>query len=279
MISNCSVIKIQARFIYIYHITIDMDAVLVVIFVVAFLYEIIDSSIGQGYGTLGTPTFILIGLDAFYIIPCILLSQAIGGFIGGLTHHNYGNLDLKNNLMDITNTKILILVGVIGVVFGVFIMSRVPSLILDTYIGIIVVIIGVLLITGIKFVYTKKKMLLLSIFASFNKGFSGGGYGGLATGGQIVIGNSVNHSVGVTTIAEAPICLTGFIIWCLLYRGLPPLWMLIPMCLGAGLAPLIGAKITAFGEEKVGRKFTISIAIVIIILGASTLWKVASKFI
>ncbi len=254
-----------------------MEVMLVSIFTIALLYEMIDSSIGQGYGTLGTPTFILLGLDAYYVIPCILLSQAIGGFVGGIIHHRIGNYNLKTNHIDRTNATMLISFGVIGVIVGVFILSKTPSIYLNTYIGVLVIIIGILMVAGFKFVYSKKKMLIITLCASFNKGFSGGGYGGIATGGQVVTGSNTKNSVGVTTIAEVPICFTGFIIWCLMFNNIPPLWMLIPMCIGSSIAPFLGARITAFGEEKGGRKFVIFIGLVIIIFGISTLWKVFIK--
>jgi len=254
-----------------------MDALLVAVFLCAFIYEIIDSSIGQGYGTLGTPTYILIGLNAYYIIPCVLLSQAVGGIIGGIAHHQIGNYDLRHNHIDRANTALLVIIGVVGVFIGVYGLSRIPSLYLNTYIGILVIAVGTLIVLGIHWKYSKLKMFVVSLFASFNKGFSGGGYGPVATGGQIAIGSNTKNAIGVTTIAEAPICITGFIVWCLLNHGLPQLDILLAMCFGAGLAPLVGAKLTALGEQKAGRKMQILVGIVIVILGISTLWKVFGK--
>jgi len=256
-----------------------LDALLVAVFMCAFVYEVIDSSIGQGYGTIGTPTYILMGLDAYYIVPCILLSQAIGGIIGGIVHHRIGNYDIRNNHIDRMNTTLLVLIGVVGVFIGVYVLSRIPSIYMNIYIGIIVIVVGMIIVLGIRWKYTRMKMFIISLFASFNKGFSGGGYGGVATGGQIAIGSNTRNAVAVTTIAEAPICLTGFLLWCLINHMVPHVDILLAMCMGAGLAPLIGARLTALGEEKAGRKMQILVGCVIIILGVSTLWKTILKFV
>lgn len=58
-----------------------MHAVLTLLLValLAFLFELWDSRLEQGYGTLGIPTLILLGFDPKVVVPTILLSQAIEG--------------------------------------------------------------------------------------------------------------------------------------------------------------------------------------------------------
>lgn len=244
---------------------------MILLFFIAFVYEIIDSSIGQGYGTLGTPTLLALSLPAAFIVPTILLSQAVGGFIGGWQHIKYGNMDIKAE-RDSFSSKTLIVLGIVGVCLGVTILSILPTIYMKAYVAIICLAIGIMVTLGIRFTYTKRRMVLVSVLASVNKGFSGGGYGPLATGGQISLGNGSRNAVGVTTIAEAPICLTGFILWCLIAKTIPPWTMLVPMCIGAALAPLIGARITFVAGQK-ERKFRIFIGIVLLILGLYTTYK------
>ena len=54
------------------------DALL--IFALCFVCELIDSGIGMGYGTILTPTLLLLGYDAQDIVPTILLSELLSGF-------------------------------------------------------------------------------------------------------------------------------------------------------------------------------------------------------
>ena len=76
--------------------------------------------------------------------------------------------------------------------------------------------------------------------SAFNKALSGGGYGPLVAGGQMAIGIKSKNAVGITDLAEAPICLSGFLVWCWL-QGFPPLDLAFAMCIGAGLAPAFRA--------------------------------------
>lgn len=48
-------------------------------------------------------------------------------------------------------------------------------------------------------------------------------------------------AIGSTDFAEAPICLVSFILW-LFLKGLPDLWLTIPLCLGAGVGGVFGAR-------------------------------------
>jgi len=246
----------------------------IIVVALAFIYEIIDSATGQGYGTLSTPTLLLIGFNVVYIVPCILISQAIGGFIGGIAHHRIGNYDLRNNHIDRTNIIMLVMIGIIGIFVGIYALSKLPSIIINAYIGILIIIIGIIIVIGIKFTYSKIKMFIVSILACFNKGLTGGGYGPLATGGQVVTGCGIRNAVGITTIAEAPICVTGFTIWCILNHQIPPIDLLIATCTGAALSPVLGAKLTKSASEILGNKFTKIVGVIILILGVFTIYKI-----
>jgi len=54
-------------------------------------------------------------------------------------------------------------------------------------------------------------MIGIGILSAFNKGLSGGGFGPVVTAGQIMAGQDYKGAIGVTTFAEAPICIVGFL--------------------------------------------------------------------
>ena len=51
----------------------------------------------------------------------------------------------------------------------------------------------------------------VGIVSAFNKGLTGGGFGPVVTSGQIISGQNNKGAVGVTTLAEVPICAVGFL--------------------------------------------------------------------
>ena len=47
---------------------------------VAFACELIDSGLGMGYGTILTPTLLLMGFAPEIVVPAILFSELLSGF-------------------------------------------------------------------------------------------------------------------------------------------------------------------------------------------------------
>lgn len=241
------------------------------IFVFAFVYELLDSSLGQGYGTLGTPTFILIGLDPKAIVPAILLSQAVGGMVGAACHHRWRNADFSGfRNSDSRKVMFIVACGIVGVIVASAVGIGISKSLMSMYIGVMVLVIGVLLVSGATLRFTWKKLGVIGLISAFNKGLSGGGYGPLVTGGQAVIGVKAKSAVAVTDFAEAPICIVGFLVWKFI-GGTPDMYITSPMCVGAALAPLVGAYITYRIPME---KFKYVLGIILLALGTLCLLRV-----
>ncbi len=110
-----------------------------VVAVVAFLYEIVNTSLGQGYGTLGSPTFLLLGFSPKMVVPSILLSQAVGAFVSVFFHNKWRNADFSNHQTgDMKKVYTIVGTGVIGVVAASILGFKLPSEIISLYIGLMV---------------------------------------------------------------------------------------------------------------------------------------------
>jgi uncharacterized membrane protein YfcA len=83
-------------------------------------------------------------------------------------------------------------------------------------------------------------------------GNSGGGFGPIVTGGQIIAGNENKSSIGCTTFAEAPICIASFLTY-LIIRGIEGWDMVLFMCVGAVIGAPIGAMLTSKMNSKLLR--------------------------
>jgi len=246
---------------------------LLLVFIFALVYEIIDSSLGQGYGTLGSPTFFLLGFSPKTVVPSILISQAIGGLASAFFHNRRRNADFSNHKTnDMKKVYAIVGFGIVGVALASFVGFKLPRGMMSTYIGIMVLIIGILILSGIRFKFTWERLSVIGAVSAFNKGLSGGGYGPLVTGGQAIIGVGGKASVAVTDFAEAPICITGFLTWFAL-QGLPEWDLMLAMILGAGIAPAIGAWVA---YKMPARDLKLVMGAVIVALGILSLLKVLS---
>jgi hypothetical protein len=178
--------------------------------VMAFVCEFIDASIGMGYGTILTPILLIMGFNPILAVPAVLISQAFGGLLASLFHHQLENVSFKPKSKDLKLVMIISGFGIIATIFAASIAVGIPKDALKTYIGILCLFMGFLILRNRPFTFSWKKMIGLGILSAFNKGFSGGGFGPVVTGGQIVSGQDHKAAVGVTTLAEAPICICGF---------------------------------------------------------------------
>lgn len=269
---------------------------IVVIPVLAFVCEYMDSTLGMGYGTTLTPVFMLLGFSPMQIVPVILLSELISGISAAFFHHREGNVNFKPRTTNMPviirklsslgyiesfkrgiplHLKVAILLAicsVVGTVAAVVVAVNIPKFWLKLYIGCIVLSMGLVILFCInkQFRFSWRKISLLGVVASFNKGMSGGGYGPIVTGGQILSGVESKSAVGITSLAEALTCLVGVISYILISKD-PLEWKLAPWVIfGAVLSVPLSAKSV---KLLTPRKLKLAVAVLTIILGSFTIIK------
>jgi uncharacterized membrane protein YfcA len=255
-----------------------------------------DSTLGMGYGTTLTPVFLLMGFSPMQIVPAILLSELVSGLLAGFFHHREGNVDLKPKSADIFKiTKMLSPLGyvetfrktvplhlkvalllaacsIVGTIAAVFVAVNIPKFWLKLYIGCLVLSMGIVILICFNrdFKFSWKRISFLGLIASFNKGMSGGGYGPVVTGGQILSGVEGKSAVGITSLAEGLTCLVGVIAYVLISKN-PVDWKLAPYIVaGAVLSVPFSAKSVKLISTK---KLKLAIALLTIALGLLTILK------
>jgi len=261
----------------------------------AFVAEYFDSTLGMGYGTSLTPILLLLGYQPMQIVPCILLSELFTGISAGLIHNKMGNVNLlpqrklnvKNSQVNFISNiksylpkhlKISLLIAacsIIGTVGAVLIAVSLPKFYVKLYIGLLILIMGILILVTNKKVYkfSWKKIVGLSVVASFNKGMSGGGYGPVVTSGQLLSGINGKNAIGITSFAEGLTCLVGLIMYLSLNKAID--WTLAPFLVVGGMlsVPLAGITVKKMNTDKL----RLIIGIVTIGLGLLTLGKLFIK--
>lgn len=235
----------------------------IIIIILAVICEMIDSGLGMGYGTILSPLLIALGFEPLIVVPSILISQAIGGLVGAIGHHRSNNANFSLRSEDTKTVLTITSLGMLAIIIGSLIAINISKAALNTYIGIMATIIGITILTGIQFKYSIKKMVGLGAISAFNKGLSGGGYGPIVTGGQVVLGKEHKSSIGCTTAAEVPICLTGFAIY-LLTKNIASYGLPVSLVIGAFIGGILGPVIT----KKISKKLLkLIVGILITFLG------------
>ncbi|MFH1045363.1 MAG: sulfite exporter TauE/SafE family protein [Candidatus Omnitrophota bacterium] len=241
--------------------------------VLTFISEYLDSGLGMGYGTVLAPLLIMLGYNPLKVVPAILISQLFTDIAACVCHHNSRNVNLKFNSKDFKMAMIIGLISCVGVIISVIVAVSIPKWLVTFYIGLLVSAMGILiLITHKKPIpFSWPKLYVVSLVASFNKGISGGGYGPLVMGGQLVTSVNAKSAVGITAFAEAITCLVGFIIYLLSgkYIDWKLIWILLIFAIPA--VPLATYTVKHVFPDRL----KIYVAVFIIILGLVTILKVA----
>lgn len=265
----------------------------IIILFVALFCEWIDSALGMGYGTILSPLLIFLGFPTLLVVPSILITQAFGGLTAAIFHHKHGNADFsiksknpkyitgkikeyglikafkKGFSEDLKTVAILTSFGIAATIIATFVAVNISKTALNTYIGILVTIMGLFILTGFTFVYSTGKMFVVGAVSAFNKGMSGGGFGPVVTGGQIVLGQDHKKAIGCTTAAEPLICITGFIAYMFL-KGISDWSLIVSLGLGAIIAGTIGPLTT----KKINKKtLKLTVGLLMLVLGILTLLK------
>jgi uncharacterized membrane protein YfcA len=200
--------------------------------------EYIDSTLGMGYGTTLTPILLLLGYEPAQIVPSVLLSEFLTGVLAGLLHQELGNVSFKRGSRPFKVTMVLAACSVVGTVAAVFIAVNIPTWVLKTYIGLLVLAMGVTILLTIHktFAFSWTKVTVLGLIAALNKGLSGGGYGPVICGGQVLTGVGEKEAISITSLAEGLVCIVGVVAYILTGKGAVD-WGLAPsLVLGAVLS-------------------------------------------
>lgn len=239
-----------------------------------FVCEFIDASMGMMFGTILSPVLIIAGFEPVLVVPSILLSQALGGFTASIFHHRLRNVNLalktinpkiiakklselgyiesfkRGTTKDLKVSFCIVSLGIVATIIAALTAISIPKAVLKTYIGILVLVMGIILLLCPVFKFSWKKMIVVGILSAFNKGISGGGFGPVVTSGQVLAGRDGKSSIGTTTFVEAPICIAGFLTF-LITKGISDWNLVILLSMGALLGAPLGALLTSkFKSEK-----------------------------
>jgi hypothetical protein len=161
--------------------------------------------------------------------------------------------------------------GVIGSLVAVFFAMSISEVALRIYIGLMVLSIGVVILLkrNSEGEVSWLRLIIVAIVSAFNKGASGGGYGPLVTGGQLISGRKTSNSVGSTTIAETIVCIIAFLSY--IYTSQSIFWKL---AFATSVGSILASPLAALTVKKVNDKnLKTVIGIITSFLGVLTLTK------
>jgi len=259
----------------------------------AFIIELVNASLGMGWGTIFTPVLILLGFPAIIAVPAVLLSQGLGSIAASIFHSKFENASFVPGSIELKTAAIIASFGVIASLLAALLAVNINKVVLNTYIGALVLVMGLVILINRQFRFSWKKIIGVGLLSAFNKGISGGGFGPIVTGGQVMAGQEQKKAIAITLFSEVPICLVGFFTYlvALAAKEVPgsvfdepaggflasmfsnkifPWELSLALVVGAFLAAPFGALVTKVFRTDLVRK---GIGVLIVVLGGWMLIK------
>lgn len=235
----------------------------------AFFCELIDSSLGMGYGTTLVPILLLLGYEPLQVVPAVLLSEFATGVAAGVFHHEFGNVNFRPGTRDFKVMLLMTGLSIVGVLAAVVVAVNIPTWVLKVYVGVLVLGIGIVILwyRDREIEFSWQRVGTMGLIAAFNKGMSGGGYGPVVTGGQVLSGVGSRNAIGIASLAEGITSAVGFMAY--MASGAPFPFALAPSLL---LGALISTPVAAYVVSRCKmRRLTTMVGGSATLLGAYTL--------
>jgi hypothetical protein len=164
-----------------------------------FIAQLIDGALGMAYGVSSNAFFLSLGVPPAIASACIHTSEMVTTGVSGISHFQFGNVDKKIFLR-------LLIPGVIGGVFGAYILTEIPGGKIKPFVSLYLLVMGLwILIKVVKKTHplkTKSRLIPLGLVGGFFDATGGGGWGPIVTTTLVANGNHPRYAVGSVNSAE-----------------------------------------------------------------------------
>ena len=245
-----------------------LDRTFYLMLITGFAAQMVDGSLGMGYGTISTTFLLAIGVNPAIVSSRVHSARVFSSGISGYTHHRFKNINKKL-------FRTLVVPGVIGALIGASLAFlgqnyisyvRIPLSIYTLYLGYFIV----------RKAYKKKNRQdkvkragWLATTGGFLDAFAGGGWGTLVTSTLIAKRRTPRYVIGSVCLAEFFVVLASSITFFILLKNIPLLDIA-----GLIIGGLIAAPIAARLVGKLPLKKTyVAVGLLVILTSISTLYK------
>ena len=233
-----------------------------------FLAQMVDGSMGLGYGTISTTFLLANGVSPAIVSSRVHSARVFSSGVSGYSHHRFGNINRKL-------FRALVIPGCIGAILGAALAFygqqyatyvKVPLSIYTVYLGYYI----------LRKAFAKRDPKArvkgagwLASAGGFMDAFAGGGWGTLVTSTLIAKRKNPRYVIGSVCLAEFFVVLASSITFFILLRSIP-LLDVAGMILGGVIAAPIAARLV--GKLPIKAMF-IAVGALVILTSCNTLWK------
>ncbi len=242
-----------------------MDS-LVAFFVVGFLAQIIDGSLGMGYKVSSTTFLLSLGLPPVLASASVHTAGIVTSAVSGLSHYYLGNF--KRDLI-----VGLAVPGIVGGVIGALILTTLPTQLIKPVVALYLALMGMRIIlkslSRSGNVELPVNITLLGMIGGFFDAIGGGGWGPIVTSTLVVNGHEPRFVIGSVNIAEWFVTMLQATTF-MLTIGQSYRWEIIFALMAGGV---LGAPLAAWVCQRVPtQRLMLLVGILIVALSLRTLF-------
>jgi uncharacterized membrane protein YfcA len=233
-----------------------------------FLAQMVDGSLGLGYGTISTTFLLAYGVSPAIVSSRVHSARVFSSGVSGYSHHRFGNINKKL-------FRVIVIPGICGAMLGAAMAYfgqdyakyvRIPLSVYTIYLGYYIV--------RKAFARRDPKDKVkgagwLAAAGGFTDAFAGGGWGTLVTSTLISKRRNPRYVIGSVCLAEFFVVLASSITFFILLKSIP-LIDVAGMILGGVIAAPIAARLV--GKLPIKAMF-IAVGTLVMITSCSTLWR------
>jgi uncharacterized protein len=233
--------------------------------VAGFAAQMIDGSLGMGYGVILSILLSTMGLSPITVSASVHVAKFVATGASGFSHLKFGNVDKSLTLR-------LALGGMVGAVFGALVLTNVPSEIIKPITAIYLTVMGVFIVYKARHKAEPREEMRFIVPLGWLGGFcdaiGGGGWGAIVTSGLLVKGKNPRVAIGSVSLAEFFVSVT---IIGLLITEVPQMMAQIQIIAGLIVGSALAAPLAAYVCGRVSpRPLMTAVGGLIIILSGST---------
>ncbi|NJN67504.1 MAG: sulfite exporter TauE/SafE family protein [Chloroflexaceae bacterium] len=252
---------------------------LLTIFLVGMAAQLVDGTLGMGYGVTSSTLLISLGIYPALVSASVHMAEVVTSLVSGAAH-----LRLGNTHRDLWVP--LALAGMVGGVFGAVGLVTLPLQPIRIIVGVVLLAMGAVIVY--RFIgrrsrslesverlyraensYSRYKLVGLGLFAACIDALGGGGWGPICTPSLVVTGSNPRSAVGSVNLAEFFVTVAITITFIILVGFEAFRWDIVLVLILAGLvsAPLSAWLCRRMPQQWLG----ILIGLLIIILSVRTI--------
>lgn len=266
-------------FFFLYLLDVRMENFFYLFILIGFCAQIIDGSLGMGFGMVNTAVMLGFGINPAIISSSVHTAELFSTAASGLSHYKFGNIHKKIFLS-------LLIPGTLGSIAGALLLVRLAGIntaLLKIVIALYTAILGIRLI--FLFLSKKKtmaksvapsvsqntsKLKVLAVAGGFLDAFGGGGWGPIVTTTLIGKGHAPRYVIGSVNAAEFFVTFASAVTFFMTF-GLAHWHTAFALAIGGTVAAPVAAKITS---RVTARALTLAVGVLVILWSVYALIKV-----